>query len=720
MNKYYSRKNISGVGLIEVLITTVVVAVGLLAIASLQGELIGGSGVNKTRAECQVLANEKIEQLRDTVDKASYDLINVALAEAEADEEITGTTELFTRNWSVSTLTSPERKEINVTVTWGETANTENQCVVQTIIAYDSLGNSTIMANGEGGSGGSPSLNAESSDEISKYVNIPSTTPGSPVEVDGQMYIAQDVVTLDNGDDVQKGVLANECSSYSGLTDLENSIETVKVRRIDYDGVAGNEAIQLFEIATGAADGYCIPRIRFNGGVMIPIKGTVYSQTTDSNGASASLLDVTLFTFNASETGAYCIFKPEEGADHADYICYVGGNCTGATGGTDANVLTCPATPVAAAKVGPGGWRGKVGLLGIAAGGNNGRNVCFAEEVVATPTTLDTARNYYARHNGINEGINQPYSCHNFLIINGQANNAAVHNECKEEAVKITGLTLASKTIARAIAADDGNIFNPTVNESNCSGELSTSHTLTVNLIASGGTPITGELTSDLAVNCTGSGINYSCTELDSAADNSATWSYAGTAGTNNSCTGSGSYIAGGVDRTIDLNVTCTATRVITVSAAGTGTGTIANLVYSGTGAACSSSTSICTVPAAWAGTLTATGICTNTGATMTGSTVVSSSDSAASIIFGACNIPAVTYAISSASGSQNWGVTAFNCNSGSCNNLLPGTYAVAATLNGGGTQTCGVSVVITTQSKTVTVSKTNNSTCSTTVSVTP
>ena len=65
MKYKHSIKSSIGVGLIEVLITTVVIALGVLAIASLQGGLIGESGVNKTRSECQVLANSKLEQLRD-------------------------------------------------------------------------------------------------------------------------------------------------------------------------------------------------------------------------------------------------------------------------------------------------------------------------------------------------------------------------------------------------------------------------------------------------------------------------------------------------------------------------------------------------------------------------------------------------------------------------------------------------------------------------------
>ena len=69
MKFVHSTKNSTGIGLIEVLVTAVVISLGLLAVASLQVNLISGSRTNKTRSECQSIANTKIEQLRDTIEK---------------------------------------------------------------------------------------------------------------------------------------------------------------------------------------------------------------------------------------------------------------------------------------------------------------------------------------------------------------------------------------------------------------------------------------------------------------------------------------------------------------------------------------------------------------------------------------------------------------------------------------------------------------------------
>ena len=113
----FSIKNNTGIGLVEVLVSTVVIALGLLSVASLQGGLMSESGENKTRSECLSLANTKIEQFRDRIDKdgaTGYE----TLASSAADEVITGINQVFTRSWVVTSPTNPDRKEVIVTTSW--------------------------------------------------------------------------------------------------------------------------------------------------------------------------------------------------------------------------------------------------------------------------------------------------------------------------------------------------------------------------------------------------------------------------------------------------------------------------------------------------------------------------------------------------------------------------------------------------------------------------
>lgn len=491
-------KHSAGIGLIEVLVTTVVVAVGLLAVASLQGNLMGGSRNNKTRAEAQSLANTKIEQLRDSIEKtgaSGYD----ALASSTANESIAGVTETFSRSWTVTDQTGPERKQISVTVNWGD-GSVENQVAVQSIIAFDSLGSSLLAAKGSGDGAGAamsgPSTNAESSDEIAETIKLATPgTPGALVTVDGKTYIV--------ADDPNKASRAYGCAdSGLSLTAFENDLYT---RRTDFDGVAGNEAIELFEKVVIGEVEYCIPRIRYNGGVIIPIRGVVHSAATDGNGNNATWLDVSLFTFNATESGTYCVFNPDVGTRSAPYVCYIGGNCTGFAGTFSDDVTACPGS-ISAAKVGPGGWRGKVGLLGVAA---EGKNVCFAEELAGAPSTLDTARNYFTRNAGLNEGINKPYSCHDFLIINGKTTEAKVHQECVAQADTIAGFILASKDIRRDISG--ANIFDPVVDTTYCAGAAGIAYTITGTVTGASTAPLVNVADGISSSDCTALQESYTC-----------------------------------------------------------------------------------------------------------------------------------------------------------------------------------------------------------------
>ncbi|MGJ0515947.1 MAG: type IV pilus modification PilV family protein [Methylomicrobium sp.] len=522
----FSPKNASGIGLIEVLITTVVVAVGLMAIASLQGNLTSGSRDSKTRAEAKALAETKIEQLRDSIERTGYN----ALASSSTSDSIAGVTETFSRSWLVTDQTNPEQKQVSVTVCWADgcpnTNNPENQVVVQSTIAFDNVGNSALAAYGAGTAGagmGSPSTNAESSDEITKTITLPpSDTPYTPDTIytdpdTDKIYIVQNTGTI--------AVEAFVCSDLD-LDPFENDLLT---RRIDFDGVEGDEAIELYEKQTISGEDYCIPRLRYNGGVIIPIRGIVHSGATEGTGNNQTLLDVNLFTFNASETGAFCVFRPDPNAKSAPYACYVGGNCDFGPDGVAVNgmipVTECPNPAKSADKVGPGGWRGQVGLLGVAGATTSStdfKNVCFAEEIAGTPATLNTARNYYARaqRNGVdvNEGINKPYSCHDFLIINGKQTEAQVHSECVTQANAIAGLHLASKNIQRTISTGD-NVFDPVVEETYCTP---TSYTVTGTITNANNAPAV----TTPSGTCSATATSYTCTITTTASSAIITGSY--------------------------------------------------------------------------------------------------------------------------------------------------------------------------------------------------
>jgi len=524
--KTLNFKKLSGIGLIEVLITTVVVAVGLLAVGSLQGTLIGESRENKSRTEAKTLAESKIEELRDAIVKDNSGAFLPAAG--TASDTVTGVTESFTRSWVVSDQTGPARKEIEVNICWSDgcpiaTGEKSNQIAVQSEIVFVNVGKSAKnLKDALVGSGttGSPSTNAESSDEITKIKDVADGAPDSLVsdsaDSDGLFWIRQDSRTKAEG--------AYACSGL-GLTSFESSLWT---RRIDYDGVTGNEAIELFELQVIDTVEYCIPRIRYNGGVIIPIRGIVHSAVNVGQGQTVTYLDVDLFTFNASETGAYCIFNPPSEARSAPYVCYVGGNCTGFSGTTDdGDVTKCPDNSYAATKVGAGGWRGKVGLLGVSSSSNDFKNVCFSEEIAGVPAqgSLATARNYYSLRNSINEGLNKPYSCHDFLIIAGQSTERQIHDECVAQANEIGGLNLAVKNIARDITSGN-NVFDPVIDVSYCTGQAGTTYTIIGTIENANSIPAVSINDAISTTQCSTTTTGYNCTITTAASSVTVTGVY--------------------------------------------------------------------------------------------------------------------------------------------------------------------------------------------------
>jgi len=487
MKTYYHYKKLLGVGLIEVLVATVVISTGLLSVASMQGEFLGTSAENKIKEEAKNLCQTKIEQLRDSV--ANTSTTYQAIASSTANETITGVNETYTRSWVVADKTDPSRKEITATCSWQDNSY---RVIAQGIISFQDIAIQLAVASGSGigdssdsgdGDAGlpvnAPSTNAESSDEFNDPVDVLKTSINLDEYGDGAKII-------DTSDG--KGSVVYACSDLSAF-DSTNS-DHIYTRRVYYKGsdTSFKDAIELFE--GDSTNTNCTRKIRFNGGVVIPLRGIVYSRADDGNGGNPPTMTVNKFSFNSSESGIFCAFSPSDTAVHADYSCYIGGNCI--NGSTDdtystTDMMQCPPYPDSGSSypddtytyIGEGGWRGKIGLQGIIA---EDKAVCFAEEIAddGGNLTKDSARNYYTRRNtgtdAINEGINKAYTCHNFLISEQKATLIQHAGECLTRAEDTTADDgagslvgfIASKNIENPIATDVLNKFNPTIDDSAC------------------------------------------------------------------------------------------------------------------------------------------------------------------------------------------------------------------------------------------------------------
>ncbi|MGZ8928612.1 MAG: type IV pilus modification PilV family protein, partial [Methylobacter sp.] len=264
-----------GIGLIEVLITSVMIAIGLMALTSLQGSLMNSSGDTKARSEAVKLAETKLEQFRNNISKTGFDTDL-----ATGNDSVDGTNATFTRSWTVTDAASPARKNIGVQVTWGgasadETVNMVSQAV------WANPGKATDYAtDGNGLSAKAPSPN-----------NNSSATPGKQFDLD-------------------------EITGETALTDGSGLIQ--------YKEDGGH--IYLLDSSGKAL-------IQFNGGIIHTIKGHVWEGIVgNGNNPTISLAPLTDFPVTFSDL-AYCVFPVTEG--ESDYICYFGGDCTDQGSGCD-------------------------------------------------------------------------------------------------------------------------------------------------------------------------------------------------------------------------------------------------------------------------------------------------------------------------------------------------------------------------------------------------
>lgn len=591
----HPKKKQTGMGLIEVLITAVIVGLGILAVASLQGKLMGETASNKARSEAMQLANQKMEQLRDTLQKSQYDTICSAITTGYPNCSylesaiITGSNENFFRYWNVTALPyagttttpvnctvttnippdclGPERKRIQVHVAWPySTAPTtapspddEHKVTVQGIIAYDNASYSNklseIAKDPVNLNVGSPTTNAGSSTVISDARNIANTgAAGTLSQRDQTKYPGQYI--LNTATDIGTAVYACTGTPSGVPTDyvpfiLFDSSLGLYTRRVNNQSAASyfKESIELAEyFQTVNGVDFCVRKVRYNGGVIIPIKGRVYSNVnvsfTSGSGQNAT---VKLLGFDASESGVYCKFTPISSLSTTTssvYNCFVGGNCvngpegtikegssgvaaaiaaynldlpnhtnTTAAAGQNTIVTECPKTPSQTytaspvypanvyADVGPGGWRGNVGMIGLADGAQSYTG-CFNPPAVArqyyTLRTLGTV----ATTDDTNEGINKPYLCHDFLVVEPPTGNSTL--DCSSAGV-VGALKLASNPTVRTLTTGT-NVFDPTVDTSSC-------HVIT-GTVLSGTTAIsaTPSPNNNGKFDCTLSGTSYTCT----------------------------------------------------------------------------------------------------------------------------------------------------------------------------------------------------------------
>ena len=107
--------NSSGFTLIEVLVASVILVFGLLAMASFLGNMVSKNAANERKTTATVLAEEKIEDLRN-------DALQIDLTAADNSTDTIG---LYTRTWTIVEDFASLSDQITVLVDWDGAGNTQ-------------------------------------------------------------------------------------------------------------------------------------------------------------------------------------------------------------------------------------------------------------------------------------------------------------------------------------------------------------------------------------------------------------------------------------------------------------------------------------------------------------------------------------------------------------------------------------------------------------------
>ena len=451
-----------GVGLVEVLIAAVVIAVGLMAVAAFQSKLMLSSGQSKTRSEAQVFAERKIEELKNVVTVSEYNALTTG------SDTVTGTNAAYSRGWTITGGDAPALKTISVKVSWdsngdGSITTADDKVNVTTEMAWvDPAKSALYAAQGSAGSGTAPSPRQNASEDVASEkvlggadLTVSSGTVGTDTAL---------TVTIPATPDHPLG-----CGEVN-LKQVAPGSHFYTASHSDTDCVTLG-VIAVFRCTDAGA---CTHIQNHFGGVALRIAGTVYS--TSGNGLSHINVAWTSSEVHACYQGAITTGTANGNThDEMPYECVLAGNCNATADGLN----NCyPDTDVSdddinSRNVGPGGEYGDVGLLGVidqTGGGDAREQICFLEDTTnpSTSPLLNTSGNEVLNENYLyavtkrlyvtrkihrngsyneqkSEGINRSYTNQNFLII-----QRGTGNDAKEECNKIAGTTADGHSISLA------------------------------------------------------------------------------------------------------------------------------------------------------------------------------------------------------------------------------------------------------------------------------
>jgi Tfp pilus assembly protein PilV len=142
--KLMKFRQIKGQGLIEIMMTLLIIAGSVIALIRFQNYLAYNNGMANQQATATHLAVNQIETLRDySALTGTNSYANIA----SGTSSYAGTSATYTITWTVTSFTNPTYKRIAVTVSWTDRyGNSQSTQLISQIAQIDPAYSSTIMA----------------------------------------------------------------------------------------------------------------------------------------------------------------------------------------------------------------------------------------------------------------------------------------------------------------------------------------------------------------------------------------------------------------------------------------------------------------------------------------------------------------------------------------------------------------------------------------------
>lgn len=130
-----SRGNLKGTTLIEAVVALLILSVGFVGVAMLQGQLAASNTLAKQRSEAATIAQDLIEEYRSFGELTTTAGYTAYSDIASGNDTVSGVNASYTRTWAVVENVNPNYKTVTVTVSWTGATRDAQSLSLSTIIA---------------------------------------------------------------------------------------------------------------------------------------------------------------------------------------------------------------------------------------------------------------------------------------------------------------------------------------------------------------------------------------------------------------------------------------------------------------------------------------------------------------------------------------------------------------------------------------------------------